>query len=157
MAASVDGGWLKANPLPADKGSYGTFDEVALQNRVRCIRKMLVHNFKHHAQKILQEILARNATSLPSPDAQMLIKLQDLYQSCILEDHLNSLGIQPLIEIVSTLKDIFNQSSTNVELSRPRQHILGVEARHGLTAALAYLHSLGERSSYCLDYVSNHT
>lgn len=72
------------------------------------------------------------------------MKLQDLYQSCLFEDHLNSLDIQPLTDIITTLKDIFNKSSTDVELSDSEQRIIGVKPRYGLTAALAFLHSLGE-------------
>ena len=29
----ADGGWLKANPIPADKGRWGSFEEVAERNR----------------------------------------------------------------------------------------------------------------------------
>jgi len=30
----IDGGWMKEHPVPADKGRYGHFDEVALKNKV---------------------------------------------------------------------------------------------------------------------------
>lgn len=30
----IDGGWIKANPLPGDKESYGRFEDIGVQNRV---------------------------------------------------------------------------------------------------------------------------
>ncbi|KAF8580903.1 zincin [Ramaria rubella] len=130
----ANGGWLKANPLPNDKGSYGSFEEVTVQN-----------------QRTIQQILTKNSSSFMSPDAETLIKLQDLYQSCLAEDFMDSLGINPLKDVVNMVKKLFNISFPSVGSLRAEQHILNSNVRPGLTAAVAYLHSRGIGGLFAFD------
>ncbi|KIJ23039.1 hypothetical protein M422DRAFT_81961, partial [Sphaerobolus stellatus SS14] len=122
----VNGGWMNEHPIPADKGRYGHFDEVALKNRM-----------------IIRQILEQNPSLVPSPDSQTLTKLQNLYASCMDEDHLDSLGIQPLLQVVNTVRGLFNGSTTVVDASHGSQHALSIAPHRGLTAALSYIHSRG--------------
>lgn len=59
------------------------------------------------------------------------------------EDHINTLGIKPLVNVVNVVKQLFNQSKTTVDLAESEQHIFKTDSHAGLTAALAYLHSRG--------------
>lgn len=79
---------------------------------------------------------------MPSPDSETLGKLQKFYRSCLDEPRLNTLGHQPLIDFVNTVKRVFNSSSTDVA-SAVGQRVFKDNSRQGLTAALAYIHSRG--------------
>ncbi len=77
----VDGGWLKAHPLPADKSSFGNFEALAQENR-----------------QIIKEIL-ESASSVSPVDDQILTKLRNFYGSCLNEDKLNDIGAAPLLHL----------------------------------------------------------
>jgi hypothetical protein len=51
------------------------------------------------------------------------------------EDYLNSLGDEPLKKVADTIKSTYERNSTSVDTAE-------VDPK-GLTAALAYVHSLG--------------
>ena len=122
MTPPSDNGWLDAHPLPADKASFGTFEELSQKN-----------------QHVIQKILESNSTTLntqsPSHDEQILKKIRGLYNSCMDEDHLDEVGLKPLSEFVAKLKYVYNKGSTDARV--PNEKL-------GLTAALALLHSRGE-------------
>ncbi|KAL1758319.1 hypothetical protein FB107DRAFT_258860 [Schizophyllum commune] len=117
----ANNGWLDAHPLPADKASFGTFEELSQKN-----------------QHVIQKILESNSTTLntksPSHDEQILKKIRGLYNSCMDEDHLDEVGLKPLSEFVAKLKYVYNKGSTDARV--PNEKL-------GLTAALALLHSRG--------------
>lgn len=125
----VDGGWLKAHPVPSDKGVYGNFEAVSQQNR-----------------RVLQEILSSDSSVLfasakDSYDHQILSKLRGLYSSCMDEDKLNEIGTQPLARVTSTIRNLFNGETTVVHSASSDKHEKVYRER--LTATVAYLHSRG--------------
>jgi predicted metalloendopeptidase len=82
--------WIKANPIPPDQASWGTFNELALWNIAA------VHNTLEEARQ-------------PSPDrARVQQKVGDYYASCMDEDAINKAGITPLqpeLDRIARMKD----------------------------------------------------
>lgn len=120
---SLDGGWLKSHPLPADKGSVGSFETLAIQN-----------------QQLLQQILEAPSpalTAASSPDDQLLAKIRGMYSSCMNEDQLDKIGVEPLLRFVQTLRKLFRGESLETTAEGDKND------KKGLTAALAFLHSRG--------------
>lgn len=123
----TDGGWLKAHPIPSDKGVFGNFEALAQQNR-----------------RVLQDILTSDEYASPSLttsyDEQLMKKLRGLYASCMDEDHLNKLGTDPLAEVTNKIRKLLYRETTIVDAEAVK-----VQEKHitGLTAAIAYLHSRG--------------
>jgi endothelin-converting enzyme len=70
----VDGGWLNAHPLPADKSSFGSFDALAQKNK-----------------QVIQKIL-ESESYVASVDDEILLKLRNLYASCLDERGLDEIG-----------------------------------------------------------------
>ncbi|KAH9951953.1 Metalloprotease [Amylocystis lapponica] len=124
----ANGGWLKAHPLPSDKGAFGNFEALAQQNR-----------------RVLQEILSPSSSissdvSLDSYDAQLQKKLRGLYSSCMNEDLLNDLGTEPLAKVTRNVRSLFQGETTIVDDLTARKR---GEKNTNLTAAISYLHSRG--------------
>lgn len=125
MSFTLAGGWIKSHPIPGDKGAFGSFDQVSIGNR-QVIQRLLEADFPASA-----------SIQAGSYDDAIHKKLRGLYTSCMDEDHLNSLGDEPLKKVVDTIKKLYEGNDTIVDAS--------VDAK-GLTAALAYVHSLGKPS-----------
>lgn len=124
----TDGGWLRANPLPADKSNYGNFEALAQQNK-----------------QVLQRILeSKESPSFLDYDAAILRKLRDFYSSCLNEDRLDEIGVLPLLKFVQTLKKIYRNDLDDVNGSSVDS--IDDKKSTDLTAALAYLHSQGRLS-----------
>ncbi|KAJ6608579.1 hypothetical protein B0H10DRAFT_2166528 [Mycena sp. CBHHK59/15] len=121
-----NGGWIAANPLPADKGSFGKFEALAQQN------KRIIQHFL--------ETPSATSSFSTSYDEQLLHKLRVFYSSCLNENRLDEIGTEPLIHFVNTLKNLFRGKGLEVASGPKRKddEILG-----GLTAAVAFLHSRG--------------
>ena len=84
------GKWLKANPIPADQGGWGTFNALAIWNIAA------VHNTLEDAAKP-----APNRTPLQQ-------KVGDYYASCMDEAAINKAGLKPLqpeLDRIAQLKD----------------------------------------------------
>jgi endothelin-converting enzyme/putative endopeptidase len=84
------GPWMAHNPIPADQSRWGTFSELAEQNRL-----------------VLKQILLK--ASQPelgkTPDIR---KIGDLYKSCMDETRSDKAGIQPIqgeLDAIAALKD----------------------------------------------------
>ncbi|CAG8542412.1 14891_t:CDS:10, partial [Acaulospora morrowiae] len=133
------GGWLKRHVIPDDKGRYGYFDSLYEEN-----------------QKLLKGILENEFGSPNEPylppanevqDKLNLYKLQDFYQSCMNETHINHLGNAPLAPILSKILDDFpidkeyslfyNIGNLNYSDVQPPLD------EQNLTYVLAYLSTLG--------------
>lgn len=127
----ANGNWLKENPVPADKASYGKFEGLAKRN-----------------QQLIKTILEANVTIaetdaedlVPSYDNRLLHKLQNLYTSCTDENTLNNIGQKPLNDVVKTLRALYRGESTDISAAVAEDEKSG---SRGLTAALAYMHSQG--------------
>jgi putative endopeptidase len=72
------GGWLKANPIPADQSSWGRFDELAEHNRLAL-------------KDVLEKAAAPTATRQPIDQ-----KIGDLYASCMDEPAVEARGVSAL-------------------------------------------------------------
>ncbi|GLB35092.1 putative peptidase family M13 [Lyophyllum shimeji] len=124
------GGWLRAHPLPADKGSFGNFEALAQQNK-----------------QVIQRILEPKSTSISfnsTHDTEILRKLRDLYSSCLNEDTLDDIGVAPLSQFVQTLRRIFRRDTSDIDTEDKKDST-------DLTAALAYLHSQGIDALFSFD------
>ncbi|KAF9049323.1 zincin [Hymenopellis radicata] len=124
-----NGGWLKSHPLPADKGSVGSFETLAIQNR-----------------QLLQQILEAPSPSLTassSPDDQLLAKIRGMYASCVNEEKLDDIGAEPLVHFVQTLRKLFRGNTTDITGTEEQDKLTRTDKK-GLTAALAFLHSRGD-------------
>lgn len=82
--------WIKANPIPPDQSSWGTFNALALWNIAA------VHNTLEEARQ-------------PSPNrTPVQQKVGDYYASCMDEEAINKAGIAPLqpeIDRIARMKD----------------------------------------------------
>ncbi len=79
--------------------------------------------------------------SLREPaDQRLLMKLRNLYYSCMDESTLDQLGEGPLKDFVAQVKKLYRGESTGIADSNGDDN-----GREGLTAALAFLHSRGDR------------
>ncbi|KAL0063326.1 hypothetical protein AAF712_009821 [Marasmius tenuissimus] len=121
----ANGGWLKAHPLPADKGSFGNFEQLAQDNG-------------HVIQDILERTEAMSTVASSSYDKEVLQKLSGFYKSCLKEDRLDEIGQKPLLDFLRTLKDLYRGKKTTISSQGS-----GEKEKHGLTAAVAFLHSRG--------------
>jgi endothelin-converting enzyme len=72
-----------------------------------------------------------------SADQELLIKLRNLYFSCMDEDTLGQLGEGPLKDFVDHIKKLYRGESTAITNTDDD------DKRERLTAALAFLHSRG--------------
>ena len=131
--ASSDGGWLKSNPIPSDKGKFGHFEEIAQQNK-RLLQQILSEDSSSHFSS------ASSLTASNPYDEQLLKKLRGLYDSCIDEDYLNEVGEEPLRRITDKIRELFHGKTTVVNGLKSTSE----KEKERLTATVAYLHSRGE-------------
>jgi endothelin-converting enzyme/putative endopeptidase len=83
------GGWLKANPVPADQSSYGRDTELAERNRL-----------------ILRDILEKASVNDPKRSA-VDQKIGDFYSACMDEAAIEKKGLsalQPLLDHIAAIK-----------------------------------------------------
>jgi putative endopeptidase len=84
--------WMKANPIPADQGGWGTFNALAIWNIAA------IHN-------TLEEAAA------PSPNRTTVQqKVGDYYASCMDEDAINKAGLIPLQPELQRIERLTNKS-----------------------------------------------
>ncbi|KAH7107511.1 zincin [Auriculariales sp. MPI-PUGE-AT-0066] len=131
----VNGGWLQSHPLPADKPIIGTFTELAKDNKA-----------------IIRELVTTPSDGLSDADIASLTKIKTLYDSCADESTLNSLGAQPLHDLVKTLRDILHGKDVGPLVAgstSPQAHFAdsvhaaGDVGKHPWTGAVAFAHSRG--------------
>ena len=128
-ARTIDGGWLKSHPLPADKGRFGSFAVLGKQNQ-------------QIIQQLLETEINEPGDSLSfSYDDQILRKLRGLYHSCLDEKSSDGVGMEPLHQFVRTLRKLYRGESTGISGFPWGDD--SEEKKHGLTAALSFLHSRG--------------
>ncbi|KAL4254086.1 Peptidase M13 [Abortiporus biennis] len=133
----ANGGWLKAHPIPSDKGSIGNFELLTQDNRL-LIQQILSQD----SSSVYTSALQTEPGALESSehyDELLLRKLRGLYRSCMNEDLLNARGQDPLIRVVRTIGDLFSRKTTVVNGVNKDEDAFP----DGLTAAVAYLHSRG--------------
>jgi len=79
------GGWLKANPIPPDKTSWGLSSKLADDNRL-----------------LLREILEEAAAPAPQKDV-VKQKIGDYYTACMDEKAIEAAGVAPLQEEIARI------------------------------------------------------
>jgi putative endopeptidase len=84
--------WMKANPIPADQASWGTFNSLALWN-IAAVRETL-------------EVSATPSASRSAVEQ----KVGDYYAACLNEDAVNRAGITPLKPVLSQIDDLKDKS-----------------------------------------------
>nr|GAT59620.1 endothelin-converting enzyme 1 [Mycena chlorophos] len=119
----ANGGWIASHPLPADKGSFGQFEALSVDN------KRVVQHFL--------ETPSSTSSFTTDADEQLLQKLRGFYNSCLNEDRLDEIGTEPLLRFVKTLEKLYEGESLEVTAADEKK------SNKGLTAALAFLHSRG--------------
>ncbi|KAF8905965.1 hypothetical protein CPB84DRAFT_536278 [Gymnopilus junonius] len=124
----ANGGWLKSHPLPADKGSFGTFEALSQENK-----------------QIVKDILGSNSSVSPLDD-EILSKLRGFYSSCMDESTLDDIGIAPLLHFANTIRKLYKGNDTDITATLETGDIV-----RGLTAAVAFLHSRGIEGLFSFD------
>src|SRR5467141_4079077 len=102
------GGWMKANPIPPEYSSWGTFTQLADKNQ---------QNLRH----ILDD--AVNAKARPGSNEQ---KIGDFYASCMDTTAIDVAGTKPLEPELARIAEIKNVADLQAEAER--LHSRGVEA-----------------------------
>jgi len=110
----VNGGWLKANPLPADKSRFGAFDEIAEENKTR-IKGIIENAAKSNAKEgsIAQKIgnfyasgmdtlaIEKIAVKAIKPELDKIDALKDKNKFASVFAHFSKIGIGNIFYIYS--------------------------------------------------------
>jgi putative endopeptidase len=99
------GGWIDANPIPADESGWGLDHVLALRNREK-----------------LRAILDK-AVAQPTPDTQ---KIGDFYASCMDEETIEKLGLSPLKPMLERIEAMTVKDQLPSVVAQ--MHRAGVEA-----------------------------
>ena len=97
----ADGGWLKNNPIPADRSGWGVFNQLRDQNEA------VLH-------QILEEA-AKDKSAKPGSNWQ---KIGDFYASCTDEQQVETVGLKPLDAEFQRIAEIKDASSLQTEIAR---------------------------------------
>lgn len=100
------GGWLRANPIPADYPSWGAFNELNERNR-----------------EALHQILERLAKS-DAPASSDEGKLGDFYASCMDEAAIEAQGARPLADELLRIAAIRMLPELTAEIARLQTYAL---------------------------------
>ncbi len=87
----ADGGWMKNNPIPADRASWATFDKL-----------------RDHNESLLHEILEQASKDTQAQPGSNWRKIGDFYASCMDESQVEAAGlmpIQPELERIAAIND----------------------------------------------------
>ncbi len=109
-----NGGWLKANPIPADQSYWGSFSILEEKNR-ESLRKV--------AEKV-----AADKTTAPGSDER---KVGDFWSSCMDEAAIEAAGIKPIQPELSRIAAIGTQAELQAEIGRLQAY--GVNAAFRFT------------------------
>jgi putative endopeptidase len=100
------GGWIDANPIPADESGWGVDSKLQLENREKL------------------RVILEKAAAKPTPETQ---KIGDLYASCMDEGAAEKLGIaplQPILAKIDALTDKAKLATLVGELHRDGTEVL---------------------------------
>jgi putative endopeptidase len=107
------GGWLKANPIPADYPSWGAFNELNERNR-----------------EALHRILERLGRS-QSPEGSDERKLGDFYSSCMDETAIEAQGARPLAGELKRIAAIQDLPALEAEIARLQTYGVAAGFQYG--------------------------
>ncbi len=103
------GGWLKANPIPADQSRWGRFNELAERNK-----------------DILREALEEAARA---PKGEPARRAGGLYAACMDEENVEAAGTKPLEQALGAIAGL--KSASDLPALLARLHRAGVNAGFG--------------------------
>jgi len=109
------GGWIKNNPLPADRARYGTFDQ--LQERNREILKAAL-------EKVSADDRKRSAEDK---------KIGDFYAACMDEEAINKAGMKPVQGWLLRIDALKDNTDLGALVSELTLHGVGVFFDYGST------------------------
>jgi len=96
----ANGGWLKANPIPADQTTWGAFSELAEANR-----------------KTLREIMDE-AAAAKAPKGSALQKVGDFYAAGMDTAAIEKAGLKPLKPLMAQIELVKDAKGLAVEIGR---------------------------------------
>ena len=102
------GGWMKANPIPAEYSSWGTFTQLR-DNNLTAMRTILE--------------AAAKAKSAPGSNEQ---KIGDLYTSCLDTSAIEAAGLKPIADELSAIDAINDRKSLDAAIARLQREGAGV-------------------------------
>ncbi|MGO9591319.1 MAG: M13 family metallopeptidase [Candidatus Acidiferrales bacterium] len=105
----ANGGWMKNNPIPADRSSWGTFSKLSNQNEEKL-------------RGILEEV-ANDKSAAPGSNRQ---KIGDFYASCMDESAIEAAGLKPLDPIFQQIAQVKDLAGLQAEIARLQR--VGVDA-----------------------------
>jgi putative endopeptidase len=94
------GGWMKANPIPPEYPSWGSFAQLADKNQ-------------QHLKQILEEAASAKAT--PGSNEQ---KIGDFYASCMDTSAIDAAGTKPIEPDLARIAEIKNVADLQAEAAR---------------------------------------
>ncbi|MDZ4801230.1 MAG: M13 family metallopeptidase [Bryobacteraceae bacterium] len=101
------GGWMKANPIPADQSTWGRFNELDERNK-----------------SILRDILETSAAKKTRTAVEQ--KIGDYYQACMDEKGIDAKGIAPLKPMLDRINALKDKKELTGELIRLHQAVVDV-------------------------------
>jgi putative endopeptidase len=107
------GGWRKANPVPAEYATWGTFAELRDQNLTA-----------------MQTILEASAKA-EAPAGSNERKIGDYYASCMDTAAIESAGLKPIDSELATIDAISDQKSLDATIAKLQREGVGVVFRFG--------------------------
>src|SRR3974390_39867 len=107
------GGWMKANPIPAEYASWGTFTQLR-DNNLTAMRSILETAAASKAQ--------------PGADEQ---KIGDFYASCMDTAAIEAAGLKPLSEDFAAIDAINDRKTLDAEIARLQREGANVIFRFG--------------------------
>ncbi len=111
----VNGGWMKANPIPADESRWGSFDILRVQ-------------VEEQLHEILDGLISSGATDATATEDQR--RIRDFYTTGMDVEKRNRLGLQPLAELFARIDAIGGNGA-------------GGNLNDDLAAAIGYLQRQG--------------
>ncbi|MFZ0736293.1 MAG: M13 family metallopeptidase [Candidatus Acidiferrales bacterium] len=97
----ADGGWIKKNPIPPEYPSWGSYNQLAQDNREKL----------HH----ILETEEKNSAAKPGSIEQ---KIGDFYASCMNEEAVEKAGATPLDGEFARIAEISNLAELEAEIAR---------------------------------------
>ena len=94
------GGWLAANTIPSDRGSWGTGEKLMEENRL-----------------VLRDILER-ASQPDNSRSKVDQEIGDYYHACMDEDGVNSRGYDPIKAELSRIGELADKRAVGDEIAR---------------------------------------
>ncbi|HEY6442954.1 MAG TPA: M13 family metallopeptidase [Candidatus Acidoferrales bacterium] len=97
----ADGGWMKNNPIPADRAAWATFNKL-----------------RDHNESLLHEILEQASKDTKAQPGSNWQKIGDFYASCMDETQVEAAGLKPIQPELQRIAAINNVSSLQDEIAR---------------------------------------